>query len=196
MSFFTVVADRGRHYFYKGKNKKHLCMSIKIKAMEHMKQTGKRAMHAVIMIAASLIVPFKMLGADPSVHLAIGPTVENALAADDSLAKAIGDNDPDGIAHWLDKDWAVISGTGGVGEGPSIFPDGIRSGVLSRKTMELSEPRVRLFGDMALVTTKVKTSGLFQGKPFDVVERQTDVLRWENGGWKCVLTHETIISHN
>jgi hypothetical protein len=49
---------------------------------------------------------------------------------------------------------------------------------------------------MALVTTKVKTSGIFQGKPFDVVERQTDVLRWANGGWKCVLTHETIISHN
>ena len=59
--------------------------------------------------------------------------------------------------------------------------------------MELSEPRVRLFGDIALVTTKVKTSGMFQGKPFDIVERQTDVLRWENGGWKCVLTHETII---
>jgi len=155
-------------------------------------------MHAIVIVilAASLVAPFRMFGAGVSANAAVGPTVENALAADDALAKAIRDNDADGIASWLDKDWAVISGTGGVGEGPSIFPDGIRSGVLTRKTMELSEPRVRLFGDMALVTTKVKTSGLFQGKPFDVVERQTDVLRWENGGWKCVLTHETIIQHN
>jgi ketosteroid isomerase-like protein len=150
----------------------------------------------IIITAVVLIAPFRMFGAGRGANAAVGPTVENALAADDSLAKAIGNNDPDGIARWLDKDWAVISGTGGVGEGPSIFPDGVRSGVLTRKTMELSEPRVRLFGDMALVTTKVKTSGTFQGKPFDVVERQTDVLRWENGGWKCVLTHETIIQHN
>jgi ketosteroid isomerase-like protein len=180
-------------------------MSFKIKVMERMKrvtkrmkQTGMTTMHAIVVVilAASLVAPLKMFGAGPCGTPAVGPTVENALAADDALAKAIRDNDADGIASWLDKDWAVISGTGGVGEGPSIFPDGIRSGVLTRKTMELSEPRVRLFGDMALVTTKVKTSGLFQGKPFDVVERQTDVLRWANGGWKCVLTHETIISHN
>jgi ketosteroid isomerase-like protein len=95
----------------------------------------------------------------------------------------------------LDKDWIVISTTGGVGEGPSIFPDGIKSGYLTRKTMELSEPRVRLYGKVAVVTTKVKTSGTFQGKPFAVLERQTDVLRWENGGWKCVLTHETKIQN-
>lgn len=165
---------------------------------KRMKHTGMTTMHAIaiVIMAASLVAPFKMFGAGPCGKPAVGPTVENALAADDALAKAIRDNDADGIANWLDKDWAVVSGSGGVGEGPSIFPDGIRSGVLTRKTMELSEPRVRLFGDMALVTTKVKTSGIFQGKPFDVVERQTDVLRWANGGWKCVLTHETIISHN
>ena len=50
---------------------------------------------------------------------------------------------------------------------------------------------MRLYGNIALVTTKVKTSGTFQGKPFDVSERQTDVLRWRQGGWKIVLTHET-----
>jgi hypothetical protein len=40
---------------------------------------------------------------------------------------------------------------------------------------------VRLYGNIALVTTKVKTSGTFQGKPFDVMERQTDVLLWKAG---------------
>ena len=60
---------------------------------------------------------------------------------------------------------------------------------LTRKTFEISEPRVRLCGDVAVVTAKVRTSGTLQAKPFDVMERQTDVLQWKDGGWRVVLTH-------
>jgi ketosteroid isomerase-like protein len=127
---------------------------------------------------------------------AVGPTAENALAAEQEIARAMGNNDADGITRFLADDWAVIATSGGVGEGKSIFPDGIKSGYLTRKTFEISEPRVRLYGDVALVTTKVQTSGMFQGKPFDVTERQTDVLVWKDGGWKSVLTHETKIQNN
>ena len=134
-----------------------------------------------------------LFGTARTFQTSTGPTMDNALAADQVLATAIRENDTSGIFRMLDRDWVVISGTGGIGEGPSIFPNGIRSGYLTRKTYAISEPRVRLYGNIALVTTKVRTSGMFQGKPFDVVERQTDVLRWENGAWKCVLTHETII---
>ena len=125
-----------------------------------------------------------------------GPTAENALAAEQEIAHAMGNNDADGITRFLADDWAVIATSGGVGEGKSIFADGIKSGYLTRKTFEISEPRVRLYGDVALVTTKVQTSGMFQGKPFDVTERQTDVLVWKNGGWKSILTHETKIQSN
>jgi ketosteroid isomerase-like protein len=125
-----------------------------------------------------------------------GPTVENALAAEQEIAHAMGNNDADGITRFLADDWAVIATSGGVGEGKSIFADGIKSGYLTRKTFEISEPRVRLYGDVALVTAKVQTSGMFQGKPFDVTERQTDVLVWKDGGWKSVLTHETKIQNN
>ncbi len=119
-----------------------------------------------------------------------GPTAEGALAADEALAHAMQANDADGITRWLDKDWAVIATTGGIGEGPQVFPSGIKSGRLVRKTFEISEPRVRVFGDTAVVTTKVRLSGVFNGKAFDVGERQTDVWVWRDG-WKCVLTHET-----
>jgi ketosteroid isomerase-like protein len=125
-----------------------------------------------------------------------GPTAENALAAEEEIARAMANNDPDGITRLLADDWAVIATSGGVGEGKSIFADGIKSGYLTRKTFEISEPRVRLYGDVALVTTKVQTSGTFQGKPFNVTERQTDVLVWKDGGWKSVLTHETKIQSN
>jgi ketosteroid isomerase-like protein len=122
-----------------------------------------------------------------------GPTAESALAANEKLEQAMHDNDADGISNLLDSSWAVISGHGGVGEGPSIFPEGIKTSQLTRKTFEMSEPRVRLYGDVALVTTKVKTSGMFNGKPFDVTERETDVWLWKDGKWQDVLTHETMI---
>jgi len=123
-----------------------------------------------------------------------GPTAENALAAEQEIARAIRENDADGIERLLADDWAVIATTGGMGEGKSIFPEGIKSGDLTRKTFELSDPRVRIFGEVAVVTAKVKTSGILHGKPFDVTERQTDVLHWEHGCWKSVLTHETKIN--
>jgi len=156
----------------------------------------KRMMNGLIMalIAGFLFAPLKMFGLVDRAKLIVGPTVENALAADQKLARAMRENDTAGIVRMLDKDWAVISTRGGLGEGPSIFPDGIRSGYLTRSTFELSDPRVRLYGNIAVVTTKIKTSGMFNGKPFDVKERQTDVLRWTDGRWKCVLTHETTLT--
>jgi ketosteroid isomerase-like protein len=123
-----------------------------------------------------------------------GPTAENAWAAEQAIAQAMQDNNADGVERSIADGWAVINTSGGLGEGKTIFPQGIKSGDLTRKTFLLSEPRVRIYGDIALVTTKVHTSGMFGGKPFDVMERQTDVLHWENGEWKSVLTHETKIA--
>jgi ketosteroid isomerase-like protein len=141
----------------------------------------------------STVAASPLANADAPAMNRSGPTAANALAADEELAKAIRENDADGIARLLSDEWAVISGFGGLGEGKTIFPDGIRSGALMRKSFEISEPRVRLFGNTALVTTKVATSGTFNGKPFDVLERQTDVWQWQDGSWKAVLTHETLI---
>jgi len=50
---------------------------------------------------------------------------------------------------------------------------------------------VRLYGNVARVTTKVHDRGTNNGKHFDVMERETDVWVWKDGSWKCVLTHES-----
>ena len=149
---------------------------------------------AIAIVPGLLIAPLVIFCAAGKVKPAKGPTAESALAADQELAKAFQANDTVGIYRMLDKGWAVISTAGDVGEGPSVFPSGISSGYLTRKTYSLSDPRVRLYGNIALVTTKVETSGMFQGKPFAVAERQTDVWRWKGGVWKCILTHETKMS--
>lgn len=121
-----------------------------------------------------------------------GPTAESVLAAEEGLAKAMRENNAEAIPTYLSDDWAVVTGHGDVGEGKTIFPDGIKSGYLTRTTFDMSEPRVRLYGDTALVTFKLHLAGTFGGKPFDVTERETDVWNWKDGKWKCVLSHETL----
>jgi ketosteroid isomerase-like protein len=150
--------------------------------------TGTPAAVMVTLFAAPLAIAAVAAGAKPE---AGRPTKESALATVEGMARAMRENDAEGIAGLLSDDWAVISARGEVAEGKSVFPDGIKSGYLSRNKFEVSEPRVRLYGDMAVVTSKVRVAGMFGGKPFDVRERETDVLHWQGGGWKIVLTHET-----
>src|SRR5580658_7680688 len=149
-----------------------------------------------VAIASILLAPAKMFGDDRNIKLSTGPTAENALAADQELAKALQNNDTLGILRMLDKDWAVITTHGDVAEGPEVFPSGIRTGYRTLTKMELSEPRVRLFGNVAVVTSKVNAAGNFAGKTYDDIKmRQTDVLRWEDGKWKCIITHESNRDH-
>lgn len=131
------------------------------------------------------------IGALPrSASAAAGPTEENALAAEQEVASALLANDADAIGRLLTDDWVVIGTDGGIADRAGFLAV-IKSGDFTRKTLSLSNPRVRIYGNVAVVTTQVKTSGTFMGKPFDLPECQTDLLLWQDGGWKSVLTHET-----
>ena len=149
----------------------------------------------LVLMASLLIAPLAKAQAAGDAKPAAGPAAESVLAAEEEYIRAMRENDADGIARCLTDDWAVISAKGGVGEGKSIFPDGVKQGYLTRKAYEFSEPRVRLYGNVALVTVKVHTAGTFVGKPFDVMERETDVWLWKDGSWKCALTHETQVEN-
>jgi ketosteroid isomerase-like protein len=158
-----------------------------------------RRRHILATGVALSLAPFTLAAADTpaagAARPAAAPTEESALATDQRFAQAMQDNDAAGIEGVLADDWAVIPSDGGLGEGKSIFPDGIRTGVLTRTTYELSEPRVRLYGNVAVVTSKVHNAGTFHGKPYDVLMRQTDVMQWQAGTWKVVLTAEAVIKH-
>jgi ketosteroid isomerase-like protein len=169
-----------------------ISVATQVEVQEPTKRKNMRTMNGILtlIIVSLLIAPIAISKAAGDAKPAAGPTAESVMAAENELTRAMRDNDADAIARCLSDDWAVISARGGVGEGKSIFPDGIKTGYLKRTAYEVSEPRVRLYGDMALVTTKVHNAGIFNGRPFDVMERQTDVWLWKDGGWKCVLTHE------
>jgi ketosteroid isomerase-like protein len=118
------------------------------------------------------------------------------FATEKLLAQAMRTNDADGFCRLLDPDWAVVDGIGGfddgVGKRDSLCA-AIKAGTFTRKTYDtdLANSRVRVYGNIATVTFKLSVSGASNHKNFSVKEVQTDVLSWEGGGWKCVLTHET-----
>ena len=119
-----------------------------------------------------------------------GPTPEGAVSADQAIAAAMLANSADRLAPLLADEWIVINTQGGVGSRDDML-GGIRSGLFTRKTLTLSNARVRLYGNVAVVTSHVATSGELMHKDFDVQETQTDVLLWKDGAWTSVLLHET-----
>jgi ketosteroid isomerase-like protein len=161
-----------------------------------MRSTEPRRLIAGLVTPATALILMAGVAAPAlaDTQTAAGPTAESALAAEQELARAFRENDADGISRMLADDWAVIPTNGAVGEGKSMFPEGIRTGVRTLKAYEISEPRVHVYGNAAVVTAKVTMSGVYNGKPFEnIMERQTDVLVWNDGSWKVVLTHETMI---
>ena len=121
------------------------------------------------------------------------PTAEGVTAAEERLVKALQENDVDGMLAYLSDGWAVVTGFGDVVEGSYIFPEGIRTGTRTLTRFDTSELRVRVFGSSAVMTFKLHLAGVTGGKAFDVMERESDAWAWEDGKWKCVLSHETLI---
>jgi hypothetical protein len=127
-------------------------------------------------------------------------SAKSALSAEESINQALLRSDSDALETLLAGDWIVVSGFGGIAE-RKPFIAYVRAGDFTRSKMVLSEPRVRLYGNTALVTTHLNAAGRSikerNGKVvsdcFEVKERQTDVLVWKNGDWKSVLLHETVI---
>jgi hypothetical protein len=165
---------------------------------------------AILITLCLLIAPVvKISSAAGSAKPAAGPTQENALDFAKELAQAMRTNDPDGFCRLLDPDWAIVNGFGGIEE-DKVMGDGtakedicaaIKNGKFTRKTydMDFANARVRVYGNMATVTANLSLSGPsgHNNPPglhkWSVKEVETDVLKWEDGGWKDVLTHETIV---
>jgi hypothetical protein len=76
----------------------------------------------------------------------------------------------------------VITANGDVAEGPQIFPEGTKSGYRTITAFDISEPRLRVYGNVALITIKLDQAVVAGGKPFDKLERQTDTRVWKEAG--------------
>jgi ketosteroid isomerase-like protein len=115
---------------------------------------------------------------------------DEILKLEEAFAEAIVKNDLEGLGRIAADDWIIIDPNGEIVDRARFF-EVIKSGVLTHDTMESGDFRVRLYGDVAVVTAITSTNGKFMGEEFSTRERATDVFVRRDGRWRCVLTHLT-----
>jgi ketosteroid isomerase-like protein len=121
-----------------------------------------------------------------------------ALAAEltrveDAFNHAIISNDVARISACIADDWVLVTPEVGIVPRARILHV-IESGALSHDTMTKDVIRVRVYGDIAVVTARGRNTGRFKGQPIAADEWVTDVYRKVDAGWVCVLTHLTPVA--
>lgn len=103
-------------------------------------------------------------------------------------AVAIVSNDAARIAHFMADDWVIVSESGIATR--EEFLAFLTSGDLTHSAMDMvGEPRIRVYGDTAVVTARATNIAHYKGDRFDADEWGTDVFLRRDGEWRCVLSH-------
>lgn len=111
-------------------------------------------------------------------------------AVADEWAAAIVANDAGRIAEFTAPEWVMVSESG-IAPGER-FLELVGAGELTHSSMELlGEPRVRLYGEVAVLTGRVTNTAHHAGNRYDADEWTTDVFVERDGRWLCVLTQIT-----
>ena len=103
---------------------------------------------------------------------------------------AVISNKVDEIKKCITGDWVLVDSQGGIIPQERFFSV-LEQGLLSHNTMTKQILRVKVYGDIALVTGRGQNPGTWQGQPLAADEWITDVYKKENDKWLCILTHLT-----
>jgi ketosteroid isomerase-like protein len=105
--------------------------------------------------------------------------------------RAIMANDADAIGRFVSGDWVLV-GPSGVGTREE-FVSLVASGALTHSEMRPVEgtERVRVHGDLAVLTARVTNTAHFGGREFRADEWTTDVYQRTQDGWICMHSHVT-----
>jgi ketosteroid isomerase-like protein len=115
---------------------------------------------------------------------------EELLSIAKGWAEAIISNDAARIASFVTDDWVIVSESG-------VSPGGkfltlVASGHLTHSAMHAVVPaRVRIWGETAVLTSRITSTAHYLGRQTDADEWTTDVFIKQDGRWLCALTHYT-----
>lgn len=117
--------------------------------------------------------------------------VRNLLDCAAAWRQAIIANDADTIGQFMSEDWVLVDQSG-VGSREK-FLSLVASDALTHSAMQQVEgtERIRVHGDLAVVTARVTNTAHFGGQEFHADEWTTDVYRRTPDGWLCVHSHVT-----
>lgn len=116
--------------------------------------------------------------------------LEQFQKIENNFNAAVISNRVDEIKKCITSDWVLVDSQGGIIPQEGFFKV-LEQGLLSHSTMTKKILRVKLYGDIALVTGRGQNTGTWQGQPMQADEWITDVYNKENDTWLCVLTHLT-----
>lgn len=97
------------------------------------------------------------------------------------------------ISACLSEDWVLV--TPEAGPVPrERFLEAVDQGVLSHASMATDIECIRVYGHVATVTGRGRSTGMFRGEPISADEWVTDVYVKSGPRWLCVLTHLTPVT--
>lgn len=109
---------------------------------------------------------------------------------EDNFNAAVISNKVDEIKKCITSDWILVDSQGGIIPQENFF-SALEQGILSHSSMTKDILRVKIYGNIALVTGRGQNTGMWQGQTLQSDEWITDVYKKENNMWLCVLTHLT-----
>ncbi len=109
---------------------------------------------------------------------------------EENFNQAVISNKVEEIKKCITKDWVLVDSQGGIIPQEGFFQV-LEQGLLSHSTMTKEILRVKVYGNIALVTGRGQNTGSWKGQPLEADEWITDVYKKENDKWLCVLTHLT-----
>ena len=115
------------------------------------------------------------------------------VQVEEAFGLAMISNDVSRIGGCIADDWVLVTPEVGVVSRARILQV-IESGELSHDTMTKDVSRVRVYGDIAVVTGRGRNTGRFRGERISADEWITDVYQRVDGRWLCVLTHLTPVA--
>jgi ketosteroid isomerase-like protein len=107
----------------------------------------------------------------------------------DAWSEAIVADDPDAIASFAEPDWVLIGENGAFPR--DAFLESVATGRITHHSMAHEIHDVRRYGEVAVLLSRGKNSGSYQGLEFELDEWTTEVFIRRHDGWKCILTHLT-----
>ena len=162
----------------------------------------RRRMFAALAFAAVLVVAFLSTLRRPS-SVAPAPSArptpassaaahtheeEIVLRVQREWMEATRDNDVAALERILADDYTYTDSRGRV----SNKADSLRYARAARNHMKAfytSDEKARVYGDVAIVTGRMRVEGVAGGEPYDAEVRFTDILARVDGQWRAVAAH-------
>ena len=102
---------------------------------------------------------------------------------------AIVSNDVDMMEQFTTEDWVLVDKPGVIPR--ARFHQVVADGTLRHDRMTHDVLAIKRYGDVAVVLTRGRNSGTFQGEPISADEWTTNLVVKESGEWRCALTQLT-----